>query len=95
MITDEFQTASTIERLRDWVFGEHKRPERIETFTPRRRPSEWLCIIWHRIGVRCTAHALGLEAYYRTYNAEKRDEWVPQIREDTDEFRATRSQASL
>ena len=75
---------TALARCRDWLFGPHERPERAESFTPRRRPSELWCILWHRLGVRCQAHALGLEAYYRTYNTAKRDEWVPEIREAQD-----------
>ena len=74
----------TLARCRDWLFGPHERPERAESFTPRRRPSELWCILWHRLGVRCQAHALGLEAYYRTYNTEKVDNWQPQVKESED-----------
>ena len=69
----------TYAAIRDAIFGPHKRVKRQETFTPRHSLSEWWCILWHRLGVRCQAHALGLEAYYQVYNARKVDEWKPQV----------------
>lgn len=70
----------TLTSVVDAIFGPHKRAKRVESFHPRHTLSEWWCILWHRIGVRCVAHALGLEAYGRVFNAKKVDSWVPDLK---------------
>ena len=61
--------------------SEHKR----DPLPPARTWAEWRMVLWHRLGTLLQAHAYGLEAYHKAFNASKVDSWKPESAQDSAE----------